>query len=90
MLVSIRQDNIGGLIISPVNERLQRRYARHLRKFDKHADGTIYIQSDFEVESFLQEYAPRHKRDIEHGWTARIRMDQWCFATMLGYDANTI
>jgi len=88
MLVSISQDRCGFTTVTPVNDRIRIKYRKHLRKFDSpSADGTLFIQDNGAEELSL---TPSQTRDLEAGWTIKVRMDEWTYATMLGYDANTI
>lgn len=89
MLILVKQNGIGHLTLSPVNERKQAKYAKHLQRFDEHADGTVYMQLDCEIDEFLASLGSKGKA-ISKGYCATIRMDEWEFATMLGYDSNTI
>lgn len=91
MLVSISQTRFGHLTVNPVNERRTRRYVNYLRTHgDPRADGTLYLQTDSDIDSLLESIGPANAADVRNGWTVRIRMDEWEYATMLGHDANTI
>jgi len=85
MLVSIEQNRFGHITISPVSDRIRRKYARYLRKFNHNDNGTVYMQVDTDIETL--ELTPSQRRNVEHGWTIRVRMDPWNYASMLGYDA---
>jgi hypothetical protein len=88
MLVKVHQNGMGHLTLSPVNERTQAKFAKHLQQFNNNADGTIYMQLDSEVDEFLASLPSGKGKAVSQGWTERIRMDEWEFATMLGYDAT--
>jgi hypothetical protein len=46
------------------------------------------MQLDSEVDEFLASLPSGKGKAVSQGWTERIRMDEWEFATMLGYDAT--
>lgn len=80
-------DRLGCLTLTP-SERIQRQAARHLRSFGmEHADGTAFIQLDYEVDGFIEEHVPpRKRRDLREGCDVTITMDPWIFGHFIGYD----
>lgn len=90
MLAQVSQDRFGCVTISPVNEKIRRKYQKFLRKETNNpkADPDLFLQGD-DAATFLQELGTKGK-SVEEGWTETIRMDEWEYATMLGYDANRL
>lgn len=91
MRVRVEQDNIGALILTPQNDRLRGRIRRHLKSFGVQSDGTAYIQSDYDVEHFINEYVPARKRaPIRNGWGTTIDIDPWVLGHIYGYDTQEV
>lgn len=92
MIITVKRCLIGNLLLTPVNDRWRKKFARHLRKHESpHADGTVLLQNDADVETFLDEHlTPRQSREVRAGWTVRVRIDPWEFGHYLGWDAHTV
>lgn len=92
MIIEVEMDRMGCLTLTPVNDRIRRRFARHLRAvYSPHADGTAFLQSDWDVEAFLTDHLrPAQARDVRRGWTVRVRIDPWLYGHYLGWDAHTV
>lgn len=87
ILVEVKQDRIGSLIVRPVAKTLRAALRKHATHWDKRAYDDLYIQRDDEVETFLKELPAATRRSIKGGWTAKILVDGWTFLSMFGYDA---
>lgn len=74
MLIALEMDRIGGLTMRPVSDRWRRKIVRHIQNAD---DEREYI-------------GERAWRDIQDGWSRKIRMDPWEFLTRVGWDATSL
>lgn len=85
MLVEIYKSRFG-LQIDAVNPKIKRKYVNHLRKYAPYKvrfeDSLVFLQGD-DAAMFVSEYAKGFEWGIR-----RIRMDEWTFASMVGYSAN--
>jgi hypothetical protein len=91
MLVKVAMDRTGCITLTPVSERWQKRFAVHLRKYySPQADGTAFLQADYDVEAFLADLPADKAEGVRQGWTETIRMDPWTYGHYLGWDAHTV
>jgi hypothetical protein len=90
MLVRVEADFMGSLVLTPVSERIAKKFASHLRMFCPGADGSAYLQREDDINLFLSALPRSTANHIRSGWRAKIRMDPWEFGTYLGYDACNV
>lgn len=91
MLFKAKIDSMGCLTGWPVNVREQRRIARHMEEMTDNNDYTFFIQADYEVEQFINDFIPRRKqKDLNEGWTVTFRADPWSIAHYYGWDCHTL
>ncbi len=91
MLVEVQEDRMGMLLLTPVSKKVQAQMRKHTKEWTGHADDTVLIQRDYDVEHFLERYVPAAKRrDVREGWGARIQMDPWEFGHFVGYDFHEV
>lgn len=89
--IDVEMDSMGGLTLTPQSDRIRRKIIKHLSEFGESSDGTVYIQTDYDVEHFIDDQIPRNKRDeIYEGYEVSIRMDPWIFGHYVGYDAHEV
>lgn len=85
MLVELCKHGFG-LNIDAVNPKIKRKYYKHLVQNAPHRvrfeDSLVFLQGD-DADMFVNEYAKGFEWGIR-----RIRMDEWTFASMVGYSAN--
>ena len=86
--INVSQDNMGMLYLRPVKQSYIDQIINYLKGFNVESDGSVLIQNDYEVESFLDECNSRQKKDIENGWGCNMLFDTWTFLTWIGFDAN--
>jgi hypothetical protein len=85
MLVKVAMDRTGCITLTPVSERWQKRFAVHLRKYySPQADGTAFLQADYDVEAFLADLPADKAEGVRQGWTETIRMDPWTYGHYRG------
>lgn len=90
MLITVEMDPCGCLLLSPCNERIAKKLAKHMKEMTGHADSSAFIQEDYNVDAFLEELPAALARDVRAGWKVKIRFDPWTFAHYLGWDAHTV
>lgn len=89
MLVTAEMDRMGSITVTPVNDRIRKRFAKHLhRYYSPHADGTAFFQEG--AQEFLADLRPDQRRDLEAGFKVTFRVDAWVFGHWLGWDAHTL
>mgnify|MGYP005996660517 FL=1 len=86
--INVSQDNMGMLYLKPVKQSYIDQIINYLKEFNVDSDGSVLIQNDYEVETFLDECNSTQKKDIENGWGCNMLFDAWTFLTWIGWDAN--
>jgi hypothetical protein len=93
ILVSIEMNRFGHLELDPVGAS----YADKVRRWQKEQgisrgrqDSAAYLQDEGDIGSTLDELPPGKRRDVEEGWTVRVRMDPWVFQALAGLDNGQI
>ncbi len=86
--INVTQDDMGMLYLRPVKQSYIDQIITYLKEFNVDSDGSVLIQNDYEVESFLDDCTSTQKKDIENGWGATMLFDAWTFLTWIGWDAN--
>jgi len=85
--INVREDNMGCLYLTPVKKSYIDQIIEYLKEFNVDSDGSVLIQSDYEVESFYEDCTYSQKRDIQSGWGATMLFDAWTFLNYIGWDA---
>ena len=88
ILIEVAMDRMGCVTATPVNERVRRKYAKHMLQYTGHADGSAFFQGDWEVPEEITSH--RDWNDVERGWPVRMLVDPWLFGHWLGYDACNV
>ena len=89
--VEVQQDRMGGLLLTPVSQRVRQQMRAHTREWHGHASDTALIDRDYDVEHFIRTYlSPQQGRDVRQGWPVTILMDPWVFGHMVGYDFHEV
>lgn len=60
----------------------------YLKEFKVDSDGSVFMQSDYDIESFYNDCNARQRKDIQSGWGATMLFDAWTFLTWIGWDVN--
>ena len=86
MLLIAEMNSFGHLEVDVVNKKLRRKINRELnRKYPN--ESILYIQSDYEVDSFIKSNVPkRYRKDLNKGWPIRFRVDNWIADCVLGLE----
>lgn len=91
ILVDVEQDRLGSLLVHPKSEKVKRQMRAHTEKWTGHPDDSVYIQVDYEVDTFLDRYVPRRKHsEVRGGWPVTVKMDPWEFGHYVGYDFHEV
>lgn len=89
VLVEAEVNRFGDLEVVPVNRRFARQIERHLKEMGVLQGAGLYIQSDWEVDEFIDEFVPKRKRnELRQGWPVRFLMDRWTYLVHVGWDAS--
>lgn len=89
MKVTVSMNRMGHLTLAPVSRAINGRLHSYLEQVGMpDPDPSVYIQLDYEVESFLDDLRPEVARDIREGWTRTIIMDPHTYGAYVGYDAG--
>ena len=86
--INVREDSMGNLVLTPIVDRYCEQITEYLKEFNVDSDGSVLIQMDYEVATFLDDCNPSHRRDIRQGWGCNILFDAWTFLVMVGWDAS--
>ena len=86
--INVREDSMGCLYLTPVKQSYIDQIIEYLKEFNVDSDGSVFIQSDYDVEGFYEDCNARQRKDIQSGWGATMLFDAWTFLTWIGYDAN--
>lgn len=89
MLCYITENRYGHLEIDPVNaetsEKLRDEYKRVHGKSLRQNESLIYLQADYDVESFLSHYVSRKAaQEIREGYATKARVDDEFIYAALG------
>ena len=85
--VNVREDSMGCLHLNPIKESYINQIINYLKEFNVKSDGSVLIQSDYDVESFYEDCSYRQRKDIQSGWGATMLLDAWTFLNYIGWDA---
>ncbi len=89
MIVTVQMDRMGFLTITPKSERWQRRFSALLTSADApHTEAEVFLQGEADIDSFLEGLSASAAKDIAAGWRTNVKMDEWEFGQMLGYDCG--
>lgn len=93
ILVSIESNRFGHLELDPVGAA----YADKVRRWQKEqgisrarGDSAAYVQEEGDIGQTLDDLPAGKRRDVEEGWTVRVRMDPWVFNALAGLDNDQI
>jgi hypothetical protein len=86
--IKAREDSMGCLTLTPVKQSYIDQIIEYLKEFNVDSDGSVFIQSDYDIESFYNDCNARQKELIQSGWGSTMLFDAWTFLTMIGYDAS--
>ena len=86
--IHARETIFGSLTLTPIKQSYIDQIIEYLKEFNVDSDGSVFIQSDYDIESFYNDCNQRQRKAIESGWGSTMLFDSWTFLTMIGYDAN--
>ena len=86
--INARKDSMGCLTLTPIKQSYIDQIIDYLKEFNVDSDGSVFMQSDYDIESFYSDCNARQRKDIQSGWGSTMLFDSWNFLTMIGYDAN--
>jgi hypothetical protein len=92
MLVRAEMDGMGNITVSPVSERWQRKFSRHMAKWiaDYRDNAEAFFQEGMGASEFMEDMTASQRKDLEAGWSVTYRLDPWIFGHYLGWDAHTV
>lgn len=86
--IRVNEDSMGCLTLTPIRQTYVDQIIEYLKEFKVDSDGSVFMQSDCDIESFYNDCNARQKQDIQSGWGTVMLFDAWTFLTMIGWDAN--
>ena len=86
--INAREDSMGCLTLTPSKQSYIDQIIEYLKEFNVDSDGSVFIQSDYDIESFYNDCNSRQRKDIQSSWGSTMLFDAWTFLTMIGWDAN--
>ena len=86
--INAREDRYGWLTLTPIKQSYIDQIIEYLKEFNVDSNGSVFIQSDYDIESFYNDCNSRQRKDIQSGWGSTMLFDSWTFLTMIGYDAS--
>ena len=82
--INVREDFMGSLVLTPIVDR----YCEQITEFDVDSDGSVLIEMDYEVKTFLDDCNASQRREIRQGWGCTILFDEWTYLVYVGWDAS--
>jgi hypothetical protein len=90
MLVDVKQDRTGSVVLTPANARTRGRMRRHMAEVAGSPYDSVYLE-DWRGDEFLdQRLSPSKRSMVRRGFTQTIRMDPWEYGLMAGYDLENV
>ena len=86
--INAREDRYGWLHLTPIKQSYIDQIIEYLKEFNVDSNGSVFIQSDYDIESFYNDCNSRQRKDIQSGWGSTMLFDDWTFLTMIGWDAS--
>lgn len=86
--IRVKEDSMGCLHLTPVKQSYIDQIIDYLKEFKVDSDGSVFMQSDYDIESFYNDCNARQRKDIQSGWGATMLFDAWTFLTWIGWDVN--
>ena len=86
--INAREDSMGCLTLTPIKQSYIDQIIEYLKEFNVDSDGSVFIQSDYDIESFYNDCNSRQRKDIQSGWGSTMLFDDCTFLTMIGWDAS--
>lgn len=86
--IRVNEDSMGCLTLTPVRQSYIEQIKEYLKDFGIDSDGTVFLQSDYDIENFYNDCNARQRSLIRSGWGVIMLFNAWTFLTMIGWDAN--
>ena len=86
--INVREDSMGSLVLTPIVDRYCEQITEYLKEFDVESDGSVLIQMEYEVETFLSDCNSSQRSAIRQGWGCTMLFDAWTYLVMVGWDAS--
>jgi|LauGreDrversion4_2_1035121.scaffolds.fasta_scaffold21063_5 hypothetical protein len=88
MLVSIAENRIGHLEVSPVSARIDKKLRQEFKEVHGHRipakESLLYLQSSQEIQDFLEYVSQRAQADMRGGWAVNARVPDEVIYNLLG------
>lgn len=79
--VRIEPNRMGHIHVYPTSQKVAKRVGKS-NAYDGHSD--IYLQTDYEIQAFLEYLRPSQRLNIEAGYSVTQLFDEWTFRHMVG------
>jgi len=89
MFIYVKEDSMGAVEACPQSWEYQRKIKAHLREFlpKESCTAVVYFQNGEEGYEALG-LSKTQIRELKRGWCIRIRIDDYEFLNMVGWDAH--
>lgn len=94
--VEIRNDALGGWVVTPVNKRLQEALRQHCEDMSEAGCppwcGYICLNFESSIDDFARHagFFGRQRGEINNGWTVSKMIDAEYFLKLIGWDAEHV
>ena len=78
--IRVTEDSMGCLHLTQIKESYIDQIIEYLKDWKVDSDGSVLIQSDYDVESFYEDCSYRQRKDIKSGWGATMLFDAGRFS----------
>lgn len=79
--VRIEPNRLGHIHVYPVSQKVAKKVGKS-NAYDGSSD--IYLQSDYEINAFLEYLRPSQRLEVERGYKVTRLFDEWDYRHMVG------
>jgi hypothetical protein len=89
--IEVDRDSMGCQLLTPVSDKIRCKIMYYMKSVGVDCNGTAMIQNDHDIESWCADFMPAQKiKDLNRGWSQRIRVDAWAFLHLFGWDCHAL
>lgn len=86
-------DNMGDYIAYPRNKKHLHKYAKHMKQWTGHYDGSAFFQEGGAAADLLETLSSEHHRaylELKRNDQVDCILDPWLYGMWLGWDAHEV